>query len=690
MRTVNRNSTMLALVALLAALFWGAPAFAQTGDPAKEILQLTGGARTKIVWSRGVDRPGGFSIMLLDTSEGRERVLATQSHCRVPFITPSGNRVIVDDMEAGAAAKKRIYVMDMNGKNRKVLGPAYCAMGVAEDPPGTEWAYYADAQSDANPRGRLWRVQIDNPTVREMVWDKTSICWQWAFTRDGKVAAGALPWPGAHIANLPNGSYQQIHDSGCMVALAPSGTRMLHCTALQFGGEHRGIGVHSAPNWSSCVLINLGAAPGVNNQTLLWPAWALYDERFFVIAGPNAPPRPRNILFGQFNAEFNGIANWVQVTQCPEGFNDCNPSCWIQSEPGVKDSAKMDPIETKPAEDNAAAGGWPADRKDLIFLWENRKGAFLAYDREGEAIPSLILMPRDLARFDHNQGLWLEAGAFPLPDEVKLLPAQKPANLTLEAYLTPGQANGASLAEIISFSAKSDDANLVLGQLGDRLVMAMKGGKKPSELCTLTAGEPVHVIVTYAPEKLACYKNGKLAAVVGNFQGSPAKWTEQHLLFGSNWDGKNPWSGHLEGIAIYTRALGRKEAEREHAAFAEKLKDRKPVPMIEIQAKLLAKTKAPKFEEIAPYTQATAAYEYEVEKVVSGQCKETKIRVVHHTMIDRKMLPASQAEIGKSYTLLLEPYEANPQLDIDLPLDDLPLDLNAVLYYDVGPLSKTP
>ena len=133
-----------------------------------------------------------------------------------------------------------------------------------------------------------------------------------------------------------------------------------------------------------------------------------------------------------------------------------------------------------------------------------------------------------------------------------------------------------------------------------------------------------------------------------------------------------------------------KEAEQEHAAFAEKLKGRKPVPRIEIQAKLLAKTKAPKFEDIAPYTQATAVYEYEVGKVISGQCKEKKIRVAHHTLIDRKMLPASQAEIGKSYTLELEPLEANPQLDIDLPRDDLPLDLNAVLYYDVGPLRKTP
>lgn len=841
---------------------------ANAGDPAKQILQLTGGARTKIVWSRGVERPGGFSIMLLDTSEGRERVLEENGNCKIPFITPKGNRVIVDDMFA-TSGQKRIYVLDMKG-NKKELCPADSAMGVAEDPPGTEWAYYADAKYDANPRGRLWRVQIDNPTVKQLVWDKTSICWQWAFTRDGKVAAAALPWPGSHVANLPNGSYQQVHDSGCQVALAPSGKRMLHCTAMQFGVEHGGISVHTAPWPGSDFEINLGNAPGVNNQTLLWPSWALYDERFIVLTGPMKSASPGNILFAQFNAAFNGIAKWVQVTQSPQGSNDCNASCWIQSgpevnvketamaglnlkllasfvkrldkekkfkpvlddlrkkletsknpeeakeaeeifgrvetwgkqqleaaagreaeapkeaeamykdvalklegmesgaeakkrldDPGFKDTLraapllekflkaekalvdvpetersakdakftaknraklnemkitaqnietkfplagfvpnvneilekyKLDPIKAKPAKDNAAAGGWPADRADMIFMWEKRRGEFLAYDRDGKALPSLIFMPRDRARFDHNKGLWLEAGAFPIPEEVKLLSVQKPANLTLEAYLTPEQANGASLAEIISFSAKSDDANFVLGQLGDKLVMAMQGGAKPSELCTLTAGEPVHVIVTYEPGKLTCYKNGKLAGTEANFQGSPAKWTEQHLVFGSNWDGKNPWSGHLEGIAIYSRALNPQEAEREHAAFAEKLKVRKPVARIGIQAKLLAKTKAATFEDIAPYTQGTAVYEYEVEKVVSGQCNEKKIRVVHHTMIDRKLLPVSQWEIGKSYTLKLEPRDANPQLDDgnDVPRDNLPLDLDAALYYDVGPLGKTP
>jgi hypothetical protein len=77
---------------------------------------------------------------------------------------------------------------------------------------------------------------------------------------------------------------------------------MLHCTAMQFGVEHGGISVHTAPWPGKDVEINLGAAPGVNNRTLKWPAWALYDERFFVISGPFGKGASPNILFAQFNS----------------------------------------------------------------------------------------------------------------------------------------------------------------------------------------------------------------------------------------------------------------------------------------------------------------------------------------------------------------------------------------------------
>src|SRR5438876_10939346 len=101
--------------------------------------------------------------MVLDTNEGRERVLAADSYCKCPQITPAGRRVILDDSETSEqkmfSEKRSVYVMDWDGRNKRELCTANNCVGVAEDPPGVEWAYYLDQY----PGGKLWRVQIDNP-----------------------------------------------------------------------------------------------------------------------------------------------------------------------------------------------------------------------------------------------------------------------------------------------------------------------------------------------------------------------------------------------------------------------------------------------------------------------------------------------------------------------------------------------
>ena len=85
MRTVNRNATLLTLVALLVGLLAAAPAAA--ADPATQIRQFTG-AQTRIVWIRhkqwetakklGLDGGPGYSIMVFDTGGKGERELVPE------------------------------------------------------------------------------------------------------------------------------------------------------------------------------------------------------------------------------------------------------------------------------------------------------------------------------------------------------------------------------------------------------------------------------------------------------------------------------------------------------------------------------------------------------------------------------------------------------------------------------------
>ena len=100
MQTANRYSTVLALVALLAALYWAAPAAA--ADVATQIRELTG-AETRIVWLRNkqwetgkpsVDGGIGYSIMAFDTGGKGERELVPAGEIYNPLISPSGRQVI--------------------------------------------------------------------------------------------------------------------------------------------------------------------------------------------------------------------------------------------------------------------------------------------------------------------------------------------------------------------------------------------------------------------------------------------------------------------------------------------------------------------------------------------------------------------------------------------------------------------
>ena len=224
------------------------------GNTAAEILKMTGGARVRIVWSRWAGNeqviPGKdttiYNIVAFDTSDGRERMLATDTRCKHPMITPNGKRVITDDLtlafrDETKGLPQKIYVMDWTGGKRRELCSGFKAVGVCEDPPGTEWVMVLDVNN-----GKVWRHQIDNPSVRELVWDKTPGSWFWAFTRDGKRACTGAPWPNVCVVQLPNGSVSPV-GGGCAEGIAPDGKHCFH-----FIQDHAGVMMHDGPGAPDC------------------------------------------------------------------------------------------------------------------------------------------------------------------------------------------------------------------------------------------------------------------------------------------------------------------------------------------------------------------------------------------------------------------------------------------------------
>jgi hypothetical protein len=674
----------------------------QAADLASQIVKLTG-ARTKLAWVRSTPlgdpkeaKPKlAYSLMGFDTQANKEHEILSGLEGNVyPWITHDGARVIVPN-----PAKKESYVIDWNGENRKVLaqGEFSEVLCYTRDPnTQTEWVYMANPGKTPNNLGPVYRLQLDNPSVKELVWDKTEVR-KFRASPDGKQAVGLFPHPNVGVAMLPNVSWQQ-YAKGCAIDMSPDGSgRFLHMT-----GRHREAVIYDQGGLNRRA-VDLCQLPGIGGSEVWAPRWS-NDVQYFTVSGPYpsglASGRfdPGHIHLGKFNPGLTAVADWIQVTNKKDAKDIC-AYAWIERKTGPQAGPKQ---SRKPAAAPVETGGeWPSDRKDLVFLWETAElqKPRLVLDRKGEAIDGYELAQRGMgALFDKHYAMRLAGGSLAVAeraDEVEeyLLAAWKKAgSLSVEAVITPAQTRQSGPARIVSIGADKEPENFYLGQEGNMLVLHVntsasdpQGKNAPLKLCPLLAGKPCHVIVSYAPGRLVCYRDGKEVEATDKVEGDFRDWKNVHLVMGSTWDSKHPWAGTLEGIAMYARFIGSDEARLNYERYRNRIKGRKAVPRLEIEATLVERSIVPKPESLSPYTRALVVSEYEVGKVLVGKYGEKKIRVAHWGVLDRTNLPLAEAPLNQSRRIVLEPFAANPQIESEFLSDTLPAS-DVPLFYDVGPI----
>jgi hypothetical protein len=305
---------------------------------AAQIKSMTGGAQVKIAWCRSVDgrmdylgpifkdkQDKTWVVMVFDTEEGRERVFtpaATPDAYCLPLITPNGERLI------WTRGRQDIFIADWNGRNARLLLHGLMAMGVAEDPPGTEWVYVAEEEVDAfgTPKA-LYRYQIDKPSVKQLVWNKTGVGGKLEISRDGKWAVSGFGGNNCGLAEFPNGNVQ-IFAQGCNEGLIFDNNFR---TFVMFGG-HTGIQVYDKGGTNGRY-IKFDDAPGRNGVNVEW--WGTsgfhWDPRFLIFCGPwQGPRRDRgNIIVAQFNDDYRSMNQYIRVTDIPQ--SEIYPYAWIQS-----------------------------------------------------------------------------------------------------------------------------------------------------------------------------------------------------------------------------------------------------------------------------------------------------------------------------------------------------------------------
>ena len=349
--------TVRARILLAAMVLAMAAGVGRAGDDARlaaRVLEMTG-ARTKIVWAHHVAGSGGqwgggraeFELMAFDTTPPhRRRLLPGPASYGNPSITPDGRRVVFTDVP-----ELKIYSVDWKGGQKKLLteGFALCAW---KDPKTRKiWVYAGQAEFNAP----IFRFQLDEPSVREVVWEKPASCTNgFGVSADGTRAGSMFPWPSAGVAILPNVSWSQ-YGHGCEGCLAPDNSyRFFH---MGEAAGHSGVMMYDAGG-SGKRVIRFNNFPNRGRQDS-WNARWTTDVRFLTVSSPNSGPR-QEVYLGEFDERFTRVTRWIQITDRPR--QDLVSHAWINPGLGVRSGEAPLTVEIPAPE--PGGGPWEWDYGD--------------------------------------------------------------------------------------------------------------------------------------------------------------------------------------------------------------------------------------------------------------------------------------------------------------------------------------
>ncbi len=365
---------------------------------------------------------------------------------------------------------------------------------------------------------------------------------------------------------------------------------------------------------------------------------------------------------------------------------------------GVTDRAQS-PNEMPAAQARVVVPDWPSNLAGLCYLWQNSRTRNVVVDeRVGLPVATGLggwLKPAQYNRFGAavapGGGFSLCAGS---PERIAD-GIDRTHQFSLEIVVASAdlaQTKGADDKPVAIFTWGYSWGNGVfwLFQEKDKLLAGLskyKGDKQPEvfEMATLPDTKPHHVIVSVAAKRLALHLDGKKVKEIDPSPASLGDGVNPFFLAAHHPDPhKNTWRGTFEHVAMYNRFIEEPEAAKNAAAVAASLAQRKPLPRIEVQATLVAKSKLPDPGQMAPYRNALVVNEYAVEKVLQGTYAPQTIRVAQWGIIDLKATPLAAQPPGARVKLVLERFADHHELESELIADTLEENFDLNLYTDVN------
>ncbi len=675
------------------------PALAAPTDELSKKVEALTGARTRAVWSHHTSTKSadpfssGTSHQLhgFDSRDGNgvRTILEDKGNYSRPLISPDGSQIVftrklvtrLKETEATKNFDMTVMLTDWSGSEPRELVPGY-ALDVWQDPAtGHQWVY---AAQDVPPTHRIaWsakklvRFRLDEPATVEIVWDQTDVSPDnTQLSADGKRASGQTPWPhgGQYVIESGEAAFEPTI-TGCWAGMAPDNSYV----SWMLDGSHRIATLSVLAPAKKSWRLNFNQIAGLEKGEIYHPRWSNHP-RFITLTGPylaeHAPGEGSIISKGGLTAEVviaklnpaaRGFEGSVTLTQ--NETNDAYPDVWIEN----AQTSTLGDFPQGLAVAKAAAE-WPADKGNLVFLWEALGQPNQVRSSDGRNL-ECHLEPKGTALFGPRLDMQLATGAFE-PSALSRahleLAMKSTSEWTLETMLLPPylpaakQPLSGSLLSLPGWSIAFSDGALTVNQ--QRLA------NPPLRL-------PSHLAFRYDGRQMTVFINGSALAPIAI---QPDK-AQQACRFG----GDAPLLAGLQGIAFHSAALDDNTLAASHLFWQSKLGPvlKQKAPRVRLRGKLAETTGIPTPEGIDPYTRAMVSYVYDVEQVLAGDFDGKQILVCHWALMDLKPCAGLPRQPGASFDLLVEPLDIekhHPELKGQRVLDDTSaFDLQA--WYDITP-----
>lgn len=634
------------------------------------------GADFRLVWvqdqGNGSDTLAhGQSLMLYgyDSRDGKgERPLVTHAgNYFKPFFTPDGSQVIFSNR-----LTRQMYLMDWGSGKVRELGTGV-AVAAWEDPEPsfflrkkTVWVYcfVGDRPEDKYGTSQpLYRFPLNKPGKKELIWDKTNLAWSnIQLSRDGEVLGGLFPWPEGGVLWKNDARWQRF-GRGCWTSMSPDNSKLLWI----FDGLHRNVQIHnvvSGENWK----VNINGHPYVGGYEVYHPRWSNHP-RFFVITGPYEKGEGQNrilgggekveVMIGRLDMQARKVEAWLKVTDNKRA--DFYPDLWVEG------GEKAQLTDKAPSPKNLPkVAAWPTAKDNLLFLWENMKGANQL--PEGGAVGFYQCNIELRGKAVHTRDLqlapgggWGDTGDAGVKIGKGLADSGK---ATLEFTVTPERDQEGT---IMTFGGERGTPVLEIQQKGQGLVVGSIGG----------ASLQWHGVIPSTATNLALVVDGDHVELLVDGKSLGRKklaidFKAQSVDTFSLGDKSGSWNGRLENIAVYNTVLSPEDLQA-HAQFMnEKAVKRAGASVARLVAEgtLRETTDIPAPDGIGAYRRALVINTYSVDRLVEGEYTEDRILIAEWAILDRNIVK-QYSTTPESELLVLEKFDDHPELEGERQMMDI-------------------